>query len=58
VGRPGIEDERLFQRNRRDGPALCPEPARSGQLTQIESVERCGDLAAADLDGDRFRYPY
>jgi hypothetical protein len=57
VGCAGVQDERILERYARYGPALCPEPALSGELGPVESVERRSDLAAADLDGDRFRYP-
>jgi hypothetical protein len=56
VGRRRIKNESLFQRNRRDGPAFRAEPARSGELGSVETVEGRGDFPAADLDGDRLRY--
>jgi hypothetical protein len=57
VRRSRIEDEGVFERNARDGLALCPEPPRTGDLVSIEALERRGDFGPADLDGDRFRYP-
>jgi hypothetical protein len=57
VWRPVVKEERLLEPDPDDRPALAPEPARRGQLGAVEPLERRGDLAAADLDGDRLRYP-
>jgi hypothetical protein len=55
--RPVVEDERVLEGDPDDRPSLGPEPARGGQIRRVELVERRGDVAAARLDGDRFRYP-
>jgi hypothetical protein len=55
--RDRIEEERVLERDLCDRAALCPEPAGGRQLGPVESVEGRGDLGAADLDGDRLRYP-
>ena len=36
---------------------LAPNQRAVGQLGPVESIERRGDLGAADVDGDRLRYP-
>ena len=57
VRRPFVEGEGIIETDPDDRAAFAPEPARGGQFGPIEPVERRGDLAAADLRGDRFRYP-
>jgi hypothetical protein len=41
-----VEDERLVERRRRDGPPLGAEPARSGDGVEVERRDGCRDLDA------------
>jgi hypothetical protein len=53
----GVQEERVLERHGRDATSFGAEPAGGLQLGSVEPVERLDDLGAADLDGDRLRYP-
>ena len=52
-----IQDERVFQLDAHDSPALGAEPAGGRELGRVEPVEGRGYIGPANVDRDRLRYP-
>ena len=52
-----IQDERVFELDGCDGPALGAKPAGGRELGQVEPVEGRGDVGPANVGRDRLRYP-
>ena len=55
--RRGVQDERVFQLDTRDRPALGTKPAGGRELDRVEPVEGRGYVGPANVDRDRLRYP-